>query len=338
MAIIDNIKDAVTRFIPQKRESLPEPGSAGHGMHRGEDLILSKTFIVASSFQIFLSFIAMCCFAGVASFQAKHKVGPSFLSILAIFDSLVLFFLAAFLLAVPVIYDRYDRLAGLFRALRVTRVALICNGIGIFFSLITAFVTTISVFTQPGCKDPKKDPSAKSAGKAFVAGLPDWCQTKRAGAIFFWLTLLAWLVTTYLAFQEWRTGKTVYRPEDPPFKLPPQPVQPHDEDDTDPYSAPPRRQRTEEEDELHDSRSPFGDNRYAGYNSPAGRPSMDAYGAFSDPNPSGYGHSQYDQPAVSRTMQYADPYAAVRQSIHGGASSPAPGIPQAAPYSGGYQR
>ena len=159
----------------------------------------------------------------------------------------------------------------------------------------------------------------------------------------------------FLAFQEWRTGKTVYRPEDPPFKLPAQPIQPHDEDDRDPYTA--RRQRTEEEDELNDIHSPFADNRYAGYSAPAGRQSMEAYGAFSDPNPSGYGRpqsqydqrpqsqydsrpqSQYDQPEVSRTMQYADPYAAVRQSIHGGAGSPAPVMPQhPPPFNGGYQR
>jgi len=80
----------------------------------------------------------------------------------------------------------------------------------------------------------------------------------------------------------------------------------------------------------------------------AGRPSMDAYGAFSDPAPSGFGTSRYNQvtndyphsystappvrsnavgppilpepdlgPMVSRTMQYADPYAAVRASIAG---------------------
>jgi len=75
---------------------------------------------------------------------------------------------------------------------------------------------------------------------------------------------------------------------------------------------------------------------------------MDAYGAFSDPAPSGFGSSRYNQvsngytnnystaspakstsggppilpepdlgPMVSRTMQYADPYAAVRASIAG---------------------
>lgn len=53
---------------------------------------------------------------------------------------------------------------------------------------------------------------------------------------------------------------------------------------------------------------------------------MDAYGAFSGPEPTGYGRGAYTQPQpeVSRTMQYADPYAAVRASIHtgGGATPP----------------
>ena len=70
---------------------------------------------------------------------------------------------------------------------------------------------------------------------------------------------------------------------------------------------------------------------------PASRPSMDAYGAFSDPAPSGFtpqqerptsfgaasGLSNTSTPGVSRTMQYADPYAAVRATIAGSAG-PAP--------------
>ena len=64
--------------------------------------------------------------------------------------------------------------------------------------------------------------------------------------------------------------------------------------------------------------------------------SMDAYGAFSDPAPTGYGGVPAGQPStfstasglsntssggVSRTMQYADPYAAVRASIAGAPSA-----------------
>jgi hypothetical protein len=150
--------------------------------------------------------------------------------------------------------------------------------------------------------------------------------------------LVAWLVTMFLSFQEWRTGKTIYRPEDPPFSLPTQPIHQHDDEDNDPYTRN-RRQTTEEDDEYDHHRSPFNDNnRYADHdnNNPAGRPSMDAYGAFSDPNPSGYGRTAgYDQPPVSRTMQYADPYAQVSANIHHGSSTPP--MPQPGQYAG-YQR
>ena len=95
---------------------------------------------------------------------------------------------------------------------------------------------------------------------------------------------------------------------------------------------------------------------------PQPRPSMDAYGAFSDPAPTGFGASYDDDalpspfshtrgggtgsgtfpepdlgagtgsPMVSRTMQYADPYAAVRASIvtgggGGRTATPPQGLP-----------
>ena len=50
---------------------------------------------------------------------------------------------------------------------------------------VGSFVTTISAFTEPGCKDASKDPHA-SLGKEFQLELPGWCSTKKAGAIFFW--------------------------------------------------------------------------------------------------------------------------------------------------------
>lgn len=87
---------------------------------------------------------------------------------------------------------------------------------------------------------------------------------------------------------------------------------------------------------------------------PAARMSVDAYGAFSDPAPSGYGApppaqqatfntasglSDVSSAGVSRTMQYADPYAAVRASI--GSTSPSypgstapPGPPSYTEYTG----
>ena len=152
---------------------------------------------------------------------------------------------------------------------------------------------------------------------------------------------------------DWRSGR-LPRPRDPPFHPP---VEVHEEgyeEDNDEESSyhhiPPVSHRTTTYDDNNAQSSPFSDNsrfrdsdvpssvlpggEYGGGGVPAGRPSMDAYGAFSDPAPSGFGSvapptspGGMPQPAVSRTMQYADPYAAVRASINpslGAASSTPP--------------
>ena len=208
------------------------------------------------------------------------------------------------------------------------------------------FITTISAWTEPGCKNPKSDPHAKALGDNFTNGLPGWCATKKAGSIFFWLAfselllvedfLLAnmfgpvfWAASLTLAFLEWRKNRGS-RPRDPPFEQP-------DMEEGDEESAyegvPSIRQDIDD-----DTRSPFSDPyRYSGasstavgtsaafsspgkYNIPSApqpRPSLDAYGAFSDPAPTGFGAPPSDSgvSGISRTMQYADPYAAVRASV-----------------------
>ena len=50
-----------------------------------------------------------------------------------------------------------------------------------------SFIVTISAWTEPGCKNPDNDPHAEPLGDDFKNGLPGWCSTKKAGAIFFWL-------------------------------------------------------------------------------------------------------------------------------------------------------
>lgn len=127
---------------------------------------------------------------------------------------------------------------------------------------------------------------------------------------------------------DWRSGKFIPR-RDPNFN-PPSEMHAHEEEDDDDDEEsryghvssqrapqlPPLRRGTAE-----DVASPFGDeNRYSGPDpEPRGRPSIDAYGAFSDPAPSGFGAPApaLASPGVSRTMQYADPYAAVRASLAG---------------------
>ena len=272
-----------------------------------------------------------------------------------------------------------------------------------------SFIVTISAWTQPGCKDASKDPHAEELGDSFKDALPGWCSTKKAAAIFFWFAfgvfMIAftrhlvveltcstgfWAASLVLLVLDWRSGKLhVHR--DPPFQHP-RPAhdeeegEEEDEDATYEHVAPVRRttaSSTAQYDNSESPQSPFADpqQRYpntsqAGGSAPytpavqAGRPSMDAYGAFSDPAPSGFGSAnqggystapgpypssyntaspsrQYSNPPilpepdlggpmVSRTMQYADPYAAVRASIAGqqGPSSPTGGPPSYDSYQG----
>jgi hypothetical protein len=172
-----------------------------------------------------------------------------------------------------------------------------------------------------------------------------------------------------MLIMDWRSGKLIAA-RDPPFARPQvvhEEVGEEEEDEEDEHTLhshlPPVRQSTASSPPnvyTNSHSSPFADpNRYSGHSQvsasthsaytpapqAAGRPSMDSYGAFSDPAPSGFGTSQYNQvannyasaplaisnvggppilpepdlggPMVSRTMQYADPYAAVRATIAG---------------------
>jgi hypothetical protein len=164
-----------------------------------------------------------------------------------------------------------------------------------------------------------------------------------------------------MLIMDWRSGKLIAA-RDPPFTRPQvvheeEGVEEEEEESTSRSYLPPVRQSTASSPpnvyaDSNSSQSPFADsNRYSGHSQipastpsaytpapqAAGRPSMDAYGAFSDPAPSGFSTVQYNQvptvpniggppilpepdlggPMVSRTMQYADPYAAVRATISG---------------------
>ncbi|KAF9533727.1 hypothetical protein CPB83DRAFT_844444 [Crepidotus variabilis] len=370
MGLMDTFSEYAAKLAPSKT-SKPLGGGigpGGHGMvHPGDDMIVSKPTIVFHSCQIFFNFLALCCYASVASFQAKFGVGPSGLSGFAIFTSLMGILLSAFMLFVPVAYEKHDKFVRLASALKEVRVGFILTGTGITFSLLISFIVTISAFTQPGCKDPNNDPHAEEKGDAFKKGLSGWCITKKAAAIFFWLAFVFWVASVVVLVLDWRSGK-LHAPQrrDEPFQ-PPARIQ-HDEeegdvdaDEDDDYEhIPPARRTTgppamgnnRYEDNSNADQSPFADPRYPAQTpltytpAPAGRASMDTYGAFSDPAPSGFGSSGYNnnnnsgrvtapptlpepdfgQPMVSRTMQYADPYAAVRASIVGGGQSPT-GVP-----------
>ncbi|KAF8274782.1 hypothetical protein EI94DRAFT_1713038 [Lactarius quietus] len=330
MSFLDKIKDKLT----------PEPAgvpiatsaSGGIGNRRGalgfeDDMIVSKPAIICHVSQAFFNFLAMCCFASVASFQAHWNVGPSGLTGFALFISITGIFLSLFLLLVPLANEKFNRLTRVARAIQEDRANFVLVGTGTTLSFLIAFITTISAWSEAGCKNAKDDPHAKALGDDFVNGLGGWCATKKAGAIFFWLVFGAWVGTSALSFREWRKNRSS-RPRDPPFEHP----DVDDGDEESAYEVVPHLKRDPESD------SPFSDTyRYsgasstmidssAGYNSPGKysipsapqpRPSLDAYGAFSDPAPTGFAPPSSDNGAsgISRTMQYADPYAAVRASI-----------------------
>ncbi|KAH9838689.1 uncharacterized protein C8Q71DRAFT_752484 [Rhodofomes roseus] len=292
-------------------------------------MIVSKPAIIFHASQSFFNFLAMCCLASVAAFQAKWNVGPSGLTGFALFISITGVLFPLFLLFVPVVYEKYNKGARLARALSELRVSFILIGTGTTLSLLIAFIVTISAWTEPGCKNANNDPHAK-LGDTFKNGLSGWCATKKAGAVFFWLAFGFWLASLILTIMHWRSGKST-RPRDTPFTHPAEfsEVASHEGDD---YGDEESQYNPKPVDD--DARSPFADSPYTPPSFPAApagsytapgqpRPSIDAYGAFSDPPPSGFGAPGTatpppEGPRLSRTMQYADPYAAVRATIAAG--------------------
>jgi len=345
MPLLDRIQNTMHKVLPEKKQGIPLASSGGIGNGHApfeDDMIVSKPTIVFHASQVFFNFLALCCFASCAAFQAKWDVGPSGLSGFAIFVSVAGMFFSLFMLLVPVIYEKYDKFARLARALKELRVMFILSTAGLVVSLLIAFITIISAFTQPGCKNADNDPHADK-GDDFKKGLDGFCSTKKAGSVFFLLAFVFWVCTFVLAIMDWRSGKA--HPRDPPFTHPMEASEVDhvsQEDEESLYHQPPvaSRKSTYDDDEAT---SPFSDsNRYSGVPSVSApsyttnaaaaqpRPSLDAYGAFSDPPPTGFGATapQLPQPSfgrplsppdegprISRTMQYADPYAAVRATV-----------------------
>ncbi|KAG1781804.1 hypothetical protein EV702DRAFT_1073515 [Suillus placidus] len=406
MSFIDTLQNGLDRMLPRRSKSSAVPAAVGIGNGHGmvsyeDDMIISKPAIIFHISQTFFNFLAMACFASVASFQAKWGIGPSGLSGFALFVSISGIFLALFLLFVPVVYEKYDKLIRIARALKEVRVGFTLVGSGCILSLLIAFVTTISAWTEAGCKNAVNDPHA-SLGDAFTSALPGWCSTKKAGAIFFWLTFGFWLASLILLIIDWRSGNLTSPPRDTPFTRPnieegeeveeeveeegghtyqpvatnTAPTYPHQStyDNSNAFASPftdsnrlssaptntstaylPPANRFSAADSSANRTSAYStapttttapttstNTSYA-----ASRPSMDAYGAFSDPAPSGFGgvsasyaptasETGSGAPKVSRTMQYADPYAAVRASLatSAGTGAPAPTGSSYEPYTG----
>ncbi|KAJ4479928.1 hypothetical protein J3R30DRAFT_2556577 [Lentinula aciculospora] len=363
MDFLDTVKNGIKKVMPGSSKKAPAGfGGTGGISSSGaigfeDDMIISKPAIVFHVSQIFFNFLAMACFASVAAFQAKWGVGPSGLSGFTLLITILGMLLSAFMLVIPVLYEKYDKFVRIARALKEIRVSFILTGTGSIASLLIAFVVTISAWTEAGCKNPDNDPHA-SKGDDFKSGLSGWCSTKKAAAIFLWLAFVFWAASIVLLIINWRQGKLL-GPRDPPFEHPTDEEyhigQSQDEDEDDGYThippansvplnatSTPAAAPDPFSDSNRYSSAPSGTPAYSSYATPssyaapASRPSIDAYGAFSDPPPTGFGAaaapartspttvatpplSEPDLgPQVSRTMQYADPYAAVRASLVGG--------------------
>jgi len=279
----------------------------------------------------------MACFASLAAFQAHWKIGPSGLTGFAIFITVVDLVLALFILAVPVIYDKYNKFNRLARAMKEDRVQFILIGIGAITTLLISFIVTISAWTEPGCKNADNDPNAK-LGDDFKNGLSGWCSTKKAGAVFLWLAFGAWIASTVLAFLDWRSGKARRRARDPPFTHPEDPsgyapsvrsaarpineYEEDDDEDEEPFSYPSGHQPPTSShvpqippfrgnsSGMGMGQSPFGDEYRS--SAPGG-----GVGGFHSP-PAAAAPTTAAGPGVSRTMQYADPYAAIKANLASG--------------------
>lgn len=191
------------------------------------------------------------------------------------------------------------------------------------------FIVTISVSVEPGCKDATTDPNA-GLGKDFQAGLDGWCATKRAAAVFFWLAFFFWVASFVLLVLHYRSGR-IYRtalgsgsgaPRDPPFDHTQLGIRARgttelddggeteigDGESTYEHGAPPMEHRTSAYDPYVAPGPPRHSSDYDGL---PPRQSIDAYGAFNDPPPSGFAPPPQvrsipeEEPRVSRTMQYA---------------------------------
>ena len=171
------------------------------------------------SIQAFLNFIAMACFAKVADFQARWGIGPcepqpvngrgssrltfSFpiaeLSTAAVVSSVIGLVLSLYCIQLnstkpttplsPLAY-LLDFGHGLLCAAAmaclhgVVGCVRFCSGMSHFSeSGIHRVATTVSAFTQPGCRNPQADPH-RQLGPRFQGQLRGWCNTKKAGSIF----------------------------------------------------------------------------------------------------------------------------------------------------------
>ncbi|WVR09135.1 hypothetical protein IAU60_006197 [Kwoniella sp. DSM 27419] len=283
-----------------------------------EERSLPKAHLIFHIVAIFFTFLAICTMGAVAAFQAKWFAvsgGTGFV----LFLLLVAFLLSAFLMIVPIVYDRWDRLKRPAQFLHQTRTTFILHAFGTVLILMSAFIVTIGAWTAKGCKNADNDPHAE-LGDGYKDGLSDWCTTKKASAIFDWLAFGAWATLLVLTSLVFRRERKESRRMEPSF-IPP--------DSTgvsyagvgaeveDPYADKSEVTRSlghaREESTFETPTGGYGYTRPGVHGGAMARPSVDVYGAFDGDMPGAGGAT--DEPSRTMQLAYDDPYAQIRASL-----------------------
>ncbi|WVQ93296.1 hypothetical protein IAU59_000364 [Kwoniella sp. CBS 9459] len=304
-----------------------------------EEPSLPKAHLIIHVVAIFFTFLAICTMGAVAGFQSKWfsvSGGTGFV----IFCLVLLFILSAFLMVVPIVYDRWDRLKRPAQFLNQTRSTFILHAFGTFLALLCAFIVTISAWAAKGCKNAEDDPHA-DLGDDFKNGLKDWCTTKKASAIFDWFSFGAWAALLVLTAMVFRRERRQNRRREPAF-IPPESTgisysnilaadddRYADKSDLAPATHAGGQHARADSTFDHAPSDGYG----GGYSTGTGaggamaRPSVDAYGAFDGDMPgNSAGHGTEQEPSRTMQLAYNDPYAQIRASLM---NNPTGYVPQA---------
>ena len=257
-------------------QGIGNTAAAGPSAAHAQDDRVARVNMILRALQVFFGLVTLLIAVYMATFQTKWVKSPSGLTGLLLFLASASLFASTIFLAVPIMYERsnYKYFKGFTRALSEARVGMVSNGVFAFLLLILSMTQTISAYTYPGCKDPKKDPHAGGKDRAdFVNQLGGWCRTKRAEAAFCWFLWVTWFLSLLLFLRQWRLERK-NGPRIPPFTHPNEdsafePI--NDLDDEDPFDE------TTKTGRYGDG----GDGRYAA--APAG-----SAGAGGQPNKSSY--------------------------------------------------
>lgn len=192
--------------------------TVGRGMSSDR---MTRYTLYLRCFTLLIFFCSLIVSIVLAVFQTKWIGGPSGLTGFLLVCNVLFIGIVAFFTVVPLLAERSEgkRLAELERALRENRVGFVGNGFCLVLGLIVALTQLISSLTAKGCKDPAKDPHAKSSkGKEadYKDALSEFCTSKRAQAAFLWIGFVCFVGLAVLFLHTFRSSRKG-GPRIPPF-------------------------------------------------------------------------------------------------------------------------